>query len=399
MKHRTPTKSLSDERLLIYIRRVNLDGMWSREPSTVRSIRTNTVKIIKSCSKLGLTPDLPEPGPWPVEDIVGCKLAIAMLDSSLSAGNNEPTHQQFDTIRKLRTSFSHLHEVSAQAHKNEVFGFRNLLGKSFVNTSCPTQTRFFSKFMEGLLKRMGRQTKTNMGLDYRALHIILNSYEIELNDPSTSDERKRAVVIFGSFFVLGFVLALRGSEGFLIEAHGLISHLQFGTEPDEETPFVLIPLLGRFKNEEGEQWHLMMSCSSTESGFMVRRWVERLATMLISEGNTEGAAFCDRTGNCLSTSYVDDEFQVQVEKVQANHPNLIETSIEVREWFSIFRSLRRGSTARVSELDVSDNVVNLHNRWRTTEALKGRRSTSNMRSYYTDLRLTRKVRLKYTMRL
>jgi len=40
IKFRSPSaSSQSDQRLLKYIRRVNLDGMWSREPGTVRSIR------------------------------------------------------------------------------------------------------------------------------------------------------------------------------------------------------------------------------------------------------------------------------------------------------------------------------------------------------------------------
>ena len=399
IKLRTSRATLSDNRLLEFIRRVNLDGMWSREPSTVRSIKLNTIKIIKGALKLGMEPQLPEPGPWPIKDEVGFQLLITMLDASLTPGNNQPTHLQFDTIRKQRTSFSHLHEVSAVAHANEILGFRNLLGKAFVNSSCPTQSRFFQKVMEGMLRRMGRQTKSNMGIDYQALHIILNNYEWELGDPCTPVDRKRKVIMYGTFFLLEFVLSLRSHEGFLIEAHGLISHLHYGTDDTEETKFVLIPLLGRFKNEDGERWHLMMSCAVTASGFKVRKWVDRLVRILVSEKNTNGPAFCDTNGKCLRYADMDEEFQLQVEQVQMSYPNLIEPTIDVREWFSIFRSLRRGSTARVGELDVSDNVVNLHNRWRTTEGLKGSRSTSNMRDYYTSLRLTRKVRLKYTSQL
>ena len=69
---------------------------------------------------------------------------------------------------------------------------------------------------------MGRQTKSNMGLDYRVLHVILVNYERELGDPAVSNSRKREVMFFGAFFLVGFVLALRGNEGFMVEAHGLI---------------------------------------------------------------------------------------------------------------------------------------------------------------------------------
>ena len=385
-----------DDNLLEYIRRANLDGMWSREPSTVRSIRLGISKVVEHCSILGFEPDLPAIGPWPVKDTVGFSVALAQLSYAQGTGRNKSEHLQFDSIRKLRTAASHVHEVSAEANSSTTHTFRNLQGKAFTNSSCPTQSRCFKKIIEGLLHRMGKQTKSNMGLDYRILHLILKNYEKELVEPNTTMDRNRMIVMFGNFFLLGFVLSLRGNEGFMIEAHGLLSHLHHGTETSEETPFVLIPLLGRFKGEDGERWHLMMSASLTGSGFEVRKWIHRLARLLDAEGHVNGPAFCKSNGESLTPGEVDEEFQRQLEEIQITHPNLIEPSLSIREWFSIFRSLRKGSTARAAELDISDNVTNLHNRWRTTEYLKGSRSTSSMRDYYTDLRLTRKVRLKYT---
>ena len=235
---------------------------------------------------------------------------------------------------------------------------------------------------------MGKQTKSNMGLNYRTLHIMLKEYEFELADVSTSPDRARWIIMCGTFFVIGFVLALRGNEGLLVEAHGLLSHLHYGTEAEKPTPFILVPLLGRFKGEEGERWHLMMSVSKTQSGFEVRKWVERLAAQLRIENNVEGPAFCNRSGTPITYGDIDEEFQSQLEKIQILHPNLIEPSLNVREWFSIFRSLRKGSTARAAELDISDQVVNLHNRWRATEGLRGARSTRSMRDYYTSLKLS-----------
>lgn len=67
-KFRSPQPiSDSDSRLLEYIRRVNLDGMWSREPGTVvRGIKTNLIKRIKYCEELSLNPDFLSLGPWSV---------------------------------------------------------------------------------------------------------------------------------------------------------------------------------------------------------------------------------------------------------------------------------------------------------------------------------------------
>lgn len=401
---RSPSNtSESDQRLLSYIRRVNLDGMWSREPGTVRSIKLNLVKLIKNCRDLGLEPKLPELGPWPVADKVGFQVALAQIRFSQEKGNNELTHLQFDTIRKLRTSFSHVHEVSAAANNTLTHSFRTLLGKSFVNSNCPTQSRLFKKYMEGMLERMGKQTKSNMPLDYKVLHLILKSFELEMQMIGTNSKRKRWITMCGSFLLLGFVLSLRGNEGFMVETHGLVSHLHYGLDSDldeeDEISFIIIPLLGRFKNEEGERWHLMMSASTTGSGFEVRKWVEQLAEILVTEGHISGPAFCHENGKSIRAFEIDEEFHDQLEKIQIEKPHLIESKLDVREWFSIHRSLRRGSTARADELDISETVTNLHNRWRSTEYLKGNRTTSSMRQYYTSLRLTRKVRLKYTRNL
>jgi len=77
--------------------------------------------------------------------------------------------------------------------------------------------------------------------------------------------------MIGTYLVVSFVLSLRGNEGFMVEAGGLIHHLRHGTEDDEEIPYCVVPLLGRFKNEDGERWHLMMATSITGSGFKVRK--------------------------------------------------------------------------------------------------------------------------------
>ena len=253
-----------------------------------------------------------------------------------------------------------------------------------------------------MLHRMGKQTKSNMALDYKVLHLILNNFERELAEVKTSPNRCRWIAMSGCILILGFVLSLRGPECFMVESHGLISHLHYGVEPSEEdgdTPFVVVPLLGRFKNEDGERCHLMLSVAKTKSGFEVRKWVERISEILVEENHFSGPAFCHKDGSCIKALEVDTEFHRQLEKIQVSHPRLIEPKLDVTEWFSIYRSLRRGSTARADELDISDTVTNLHNRWRKTEFLKGSRTTSSMREYYTSLRLSRKVRLKYTQNL
>jgi len=229
--------------------------------------------------------------------------------------------------------------------------------------------------------------------------MILRGFEEEIISDIVLNERKRWLVVCGTLLLLGFVLALRGPECFMVDAHGLISHLQYGTEEEDGSPFVVIPLLGKFKNEDGERWHLMLSVSKTASGFEVRKWVESLAHILRLEDNMSGPAFCYSDGTLIRSFEIDLEFHTALERIQAENAHLIEPGVEVRESFSIFRSLRRGSTSRATELKLSDTVVNLHNRWRSVDYLGGQRSQRSMRDYYTSIRLTRAARLDYTLNL
>ena len=83
-----------------------------------------------------------------------------------------------------------------------------------------------------------------------------------------------------------------------------------------------------------------MLVKETNSGIKIRKRVDRVAIMLAREGHT-GAdpAMCEHNGDPLASSDVDDFFKSQVERVQVEHPELIEDSVDVQEDFGIFRSL------------------------------------------------------------
>ena len=161
----------------------------------------------------------------------------------------------------------------------------------------------------------------------------------------------------------------------------------------------MIPLLGHFKNEEGERWHVMPSVSVTRSGFQVRHWVERLVNVLQLEKHGLGPAFCNVDGEMLKYGWIDERFVEELQKVQKTHSHLIDASIEVDENFSIFRSIRKGSTARAVDMKVDQLTIDLHNRWRTLENRGGSKSTKSMQDYYSDLRLTINARLAYSRAL
>lgn len=402
IKSRDPlSSSLVDERLLHFIRRVNLDLIWAKSPGTYASARTGLNNILKSWKQLGLHPSIPPMGPWPLADNIGFLLALAELRYSQNEGKNRKSHLQFDTVRKLRTAYSHIHESSARAHDSQIVSFRGPRSEVFGTSTCPTQSKFFILFTRGLLLRMGRQTNVNLGLDFRILHCILDILNADFTDASATAEKIREAVMIACFLLFGFVLALRGHEIFMVEAHGMHSHIHLGRDmsPDK-LKHVVIPLLGRFKNEDGARYHLMLSSAVTlNSCFNVRVWADRLAAILKREQRQVGPAFCHRNGTSYSSSEMNDHFHTLLERIQLQRPDLIPPELDVRFKYNIYRSLRRGSTARAKNMKVSQASIDLHNRWRSIEMLKGQRPKNSMSDYYTDLSLSLESILEYTQAL
>lgn len=401
LENRNPRPHCSiDNRTLDYIRRANLDIIWSRAPGTICNSRQGIKLTVQMWQELGITVKLPKLGPWKVEDNTGFRLAIACLRYSQRTGRNSTSHLQFDAVRKLRTAYSNLFEASVEGFSADMLSFRGKGGESLLLSTSPTESKLFNKFMRGLLLRMGRQTKVDFGLSIDILHAILTNLETDLHSTGFSTVEKRYKTMLGAYLIVGFVCALRGNEGFMLESSGLQSHIDYGRfEGKESEEHVVMPLLGRFKNEDGEGWHLMVSVSVTESGLEVRKWLERLVLILRSEGKKEGPAFCNVNGSIINYWKMNDNFVSELQRVQNQYPNLFEKNIEISEVYSIYRSLRRGSTARATEAGVSATAIDLHNRWRSIEAGRGQRSRKSMRDYYTDLKLTIKSRLSYSKAL
>ena len=203
--------------------------------------------------ELGLSTAFPNPGPWPIGDYVGFQVALRILCASRLQGSYHDDRQQFATVRKLRTLHHHLYERSAKVAT--YMRTMKLSSKSdlFRTSVCETNSLFFIRFMEGCLKRMSEDIRSDMALDPTILHLILTDLEVELFDENTTRARKRFVVVLGLYLVMSFCLSLRGNEGFMLDLQGLIQHIMDGRSENERYPHVVFPLLGCFKNEVGKK--------------------------------------------------------------------------------------------------------------------------------------------------
>ena len=397
LKNRNPNLNvLEDKALMSCIRRVNLDMLWSVNPATVQSTLSNVRKGIKMSKELGIAPTFSALGPWPLRDEIGFSVGLQMVKASLSPGRHDVRYQQFDTVRAIRSAYSNVFESSAGTHTvREVL--RGDKGVVLHPSRCPTQSLWFEKFSKGMLRRMGRDVRSNAGLNHLVLLEMVKNVEEELRSGQANEERQHFLVTCMFYFMVSFGASLRGSEGFMIERSDLIRHIGRG-KLNVTSPHVVVPLLGRFKGETGERSHLLILANTTSSGLQLRTWVERMVGLLERTGQTNvGPAICDKEGELLPSYLVDLEFKAQIEKVQKQRPDLIEESVDVNSVFAIYRSLRRGSQTRATEAGVDERTIDLINRWRKNE--DRRMGAMPMRDHYLDMQLVLEKLLKYSRAL
>ncbi len=390
LKKREPVQvAINDTVLLGYIRRVNLDVFWSKETSTVYSNYLNAIKKKKRSEELKLAPTATARGPWPINDSQGFQVALEMIKQSQFPGKNNESYQQFDSIRKLRGAG--LNEYESGRFAMDDFVMVGDGGKILRTNMAPTQSRLFCKFVRGCEKRMGRYVIQNKALDIKILQRIFMNYEFELLSKRTSDKRKRMVTMMMAYLMISFVGALRGSEGLMLEATSLCRYINKGNEKgQEEEPHVLIPLMGRFKNELGERNVMLPMVNETASGLQVRNTMENLVRVLKMEGRNKGMpgpALCHSNGRSISRAEINREFLTALTKIQSEAPNLIGEDIEVEKSYHIYRSLRRGATSRAASAGLKGPEIERNNRWRKYELNGGSMPNMSMLDLYTDIKL------------
>jgi hypothetical protein len=134
---------------------------------------------------------------------------------------------------------------------------------------------------------------------------------------------------------------------------------------------VVVPLLGKVKNEHGERYHLTPLCSITSSGLQVELWVRRLVEAQATFRRYQGPAFCTRSGTPACIADYELEILDRLHLIQQRQPDLIPPDVQIFEEYGLSRSFRRGSTSEARSRNVQENDINLINRWRTFETAKG----------------------------
>jgi hypothetical protein len=392
---RPPDESLEKDRFgMGCIRRILLDSFWSRSRSTVNSNTYRYREIIRMSNALGFEAPYSSPGPLPRHDHCGYKLAILMVAKSLEPGRHSNTHMQWDTIRKLRASYSN--QIRAAAVSNSTtLTLSDNKGSGYERVTVdPCGSLWFHRFMTGCKNRMGQDCRPNRAISSALIVELLRLTETRIRDADSFEDRERWVMA-GAYFCFCFVVSLRSPEGLMTDLEGLI---RFENSSDE---FVIIPLKGQVKGESHTRQHLLHSVNVTDSGIEVRAWIRRLLMVHRVRGRTSGPAFIDPTTSIQSTtSDMNDSFLELLTDLFDSHRGLfgvdIESNVDISEKYHVFRSFRRGSESQAVAKRVAEADRYIVNRWKKKEAAGTKKANLPIDQHYVDVSLVKDSFLRYT---
>ena len=408
---RDPMNVPLDKEALEVIRRMNLDLIWSREPSTISKNLWNLNNIIVTCEAAGFEPQLPPLGPLPYEDKFGWAVAFTMILHSTRKGRNVQSHTQFATIRKNRSAYSNLYAVSKYGiDETDVIAVGAEPSASI--TACHTNSIWFVRWCNGCETRMGFIEKKNKAIGIDLFFSMLNIFKREIKHSGAGSWERFRLISGMAYSVISFAGSFRGSETLkmdwsrllkYIEKGNLINEGKLGTGRKLRTadaiPHVVIPLRGRFKGEKGERCHLIPMANVTSTKIPIRAVVEMFVESRKQQTNSGcNWAFINEDGNKMAFREMNDIVLEVLEEVRDKDKDdkLQLREVNIREDFSINRSFRRGSTAHALNQGVPQPVVEAHNRWRKIERSKGRKPKLGMIEEYSEIAQLVPTRVQYT---
>jgi len=315
--------------------------------------------------------------------------AVIMLQQSLAPGKYDKC-MQFASVRKFRSAFSNVYHVTAEGQEAMVLA-KDV--RKMTVTKCPTYGEFFERFMRGMHKRMGEITRPDRAISFDIMLELQRMLEMEW----LNHDNDLAVAMEASFYLVAFCCALRGEEVPLADLHGTLKYWEEGEVGNIK--HVVIPLLGRFKGETGESYHLLCAAAVTDHGLEPRKWIGRLIQLLQNSGVRNGPLFRSPQGQRLRANHFEPNFISRLEYIQEMKSELIVSNVDVGEEYGVSRSFRRGATSEAVNNGVKPDVIDANNRWRKMNQAGASRPALNMREHYTDVRLTLKHRLIFSQAL
>jgi hypothetical protein len=181
LKRRPPDPDQATDRLVLAcIRRALLDAFWSRAESTVNAHARHIKEGIELSDFLGIEPPYVSVGPLPTFDHCGYAMAVLILLKSRQKGRYHSSHQQWETVRKLRTAFGNQSRSGAEANSSTL-SMGDVEGKTYSrHCSDPCASLWFKRFMIGCQRRMGQDWRPDRAITNQMLHFMLVKIEQRL---------------------------------------------------------------------------------------------------------------------------------------------------------------------------------------------------------------------------
>ncbi len=186
----------------------------------------------------------PPLGPFTVNDDLGMKAAIAILDRSLDKGSYGP-NVQWATFRKLMSGVTNTSQAGVGGLRDSVGAYER--NKIWISTTISHQF-WFSRFMMGIQKRVGEVRRQDEAFTIRVLEEIQIQLEVEWNQSEEKDKAgRRRIAELGTSFIGGFCCGMRGEEMLLLELAGTCNILD--TMMGDKDYFKIV-LSGRTKGNQ-----------------------------------------------------------------------------------------------------------------------------------------------------
>jgi hypothetical protein len=227
--------------------------------------------------------------------------------------------------------------------------------------------------MSGLHKRVGEIKKRDEAITIDAVHAIEEILHRKV---------KQRIAEMGIWIIGGFCVGLRGKEMLLIEFAGTSNSLK---HMNDSLPHFVLVISGGIKGNQLSGSKFGIPCVNVTEGTHLRPriWVARLVPLMKAQGVTGGRLF----QRVLTPSKLFDfehDFFTLIERVQSI-TELIDKNLDVREAFGILRSLRRGFTSHVKNMELSGEWIDMMNRWRTEANSKTGAPKLDMSDVYASL--------------
>jgi hypothetical protein len=362
-----------DARTLCLIRRANLDAFWSRKRGTVSQQLRIFKEQVAIGEKHGITMTPPR-GPFPAHHDFGMRMAIGVLEKSLTAGRHEAT-TKFSNVRKITSLHTNMYKSSALGAGTLILRAEK---KRLYSTQSPHESDFFTMFMTGLRTRVGERRKQDAAISIALMVEIQRRLELDWNKALEGDDlvAMREVAEHAVYFLFCFCGALCGFAGTKVPLHELRTKVALdAASPGVATdslgrfiPHVGIPLVGTFKARSvGITQLLIFVAAQTASGLRPGEWTKRLLDLLETLGIVDGWLFQTTAGTQQRMSHFEKRFYDLLILISSDQDtaHLFADGINILEDYHLARSFRRGATTRATNAGVKEDDIDWLCRWNT----------------------------------